>query len=128
MRTTVRLLMMLAVVAACTDDDEDGPLDTWGFGIPGAARTTSVIIRDFTFIPDAIRVVPGATVTFTNTDNIEHNVTFASASIADIVDWASGGRSTVMPAVTGTYNYVCTIHPGMSGRIQVASDGAAAAR
>lgn len=71
------------------------------------------------FKPSAILVSKGATVTWTNQDNLAHNVTFTDQSIASIGDFSSGSKSTVMPSTTGTFSYRCTIHPGMSGTVTV---------
>jgi plastocyanin len=81
--------------------------------------TTSVEMRNTAFNPGVIQVSPGATVTFTNSDGFNHNVTFASASVTSIGDFATGSRTAVMPTAAGSYDYHCTIHPGMTGSVQV---------
>jgi plastocyanin len=81
--------------------------------------TTSVEMRNTAFNPGVIQVSPGATVTFTNNDGFNHNVTFGSAAITSIGEFATGSRTAVMPATAGTYSYQCTIHPGMTGSINV---------
>jgi plastocyanin len=78
--------------------------------------TTSVAMQNTAFNPQDIVVSPGATVTWTNNDGINHNVTFANASTGD---FSSGSQSLVMPTATGTYNYSCTIHRGMTGTVKV---------
>lgn len=81
--------------------------------------TTSVTLQGSAFVPPAIRVSPGAIVTWTNADGIAHNVTFASSAIANITAWTSGARTATMPGSAGTYNYTCTLHSGMAGSVQV---------
>jgi plastocyanin len=71
------------------------------------------------FNPPNIVVSPGATVTWTNNDGINHNVTFAGAGIAASGNFASGSRSIVMPTAAGTYGYTCTLHGGMNGTVKV---------
>ena len=71
------------------------------------------------FSPPDIQVAPGATVTFTNQDNFNHNVTFTAAGITSIPNYSSGAKTAVMPAAAGTYAYRCTIHPGMQGTVKV---------
>jgi plastocyanin len=71
------------------------------------------------FRPSAILVAKGATVTWTNQDNIAHNVTFSDASVTSIGDFSSGSKTSVMPSAAGTYSYRCTIHPGMDGTVTV---------
>ncbi|HEX9484065.1 MAG TPA: plastocyanin/azurin family copper-binding protein [Gemmatimonadaceae bacterium] len=70
------------------------------------------------FNPAAIQVSPGAKVTWTNSDNISHNVTFSSPSIST-PNFSSGSQSLDMPAAVGEYSYRCTLHAGMNGTVTV---------
>ncbi len=72
-----------------------------------------------TFSPADIQVSPGATVTFTNQDNFNHNATFTATNITSTGNFSSGAKSVVMPATAGTYAYRCTIHSGMQGTVKV---------
>jgi plastocyanin len=81
--------------------------------------TTSVTLLNSAFTPSAIQVSPSATVTFTNSDNTTHNVTFSNATIGASGDFNSGSKTLVMPAATGTYAFHCTIHAGMTGSVVV---------
>jgi plastocyanin len=72
------------------------------------------------FTPSAIKVAAGATVTWTNSSDEAHNVTFAGSAVPPSGTMAAGtAKALVMPAVAGTYNYTCTFHSGMSGSVQV---------
>jgi plastocyanin len=71
------------------------------------------------FSPPDIQVSPSATVTFTNQDNITHNVTFTATNITSTGNYSSGAKTVVMPAAAGTYAYRCTIHAGMQGTVKV---------
>ena len=81
--------------------------------------TTSVSLINTAFVPPDIRVSPGATVTFTNNDGIQHNVTFANSGIVSTGNFASGPKNVVMPVTPGTYTFQCTIHGGMAGSVLV---------
>jgi plastocyanin len=70
------------------------------------------------FSPNAIRVAPGATVTWTNSDGIDHNVTFAGA-VGTIPAFKTGSKALQMPSAAGSYTYSCTLHSGMNGSVQV---------
>src|SRR5579859_2858103 len=75
-------------------------------------------IDNFTFIPATLTVPAGATVTWTNHDDVPHTVTatdkhFTSQAL-DTDDQFSYRFTT-----PGTYNYYCTIHPKMQGTIIV---------
>ena len=70
------------------------------------------------FSPSPLEVTAGATVTWTNTDTVDHTSTSNAAG------WNSGtiapGRqfSVAFPNA-GTFAYHCTIHPGMVGTVVV---------
>lgn len=70
------------------------------------------------FEPPTVVIVPGGTVTWTFA--IEHNVTFgSSAPTGGNIPNTSTGQVTRTFPNAGTYNYSCTIHPGMSGTVTV---------
>jgi plastocyanin len=81
---------------------------------PGEANTVN--IQNFAFAPETLTVKKGATVTWTNNDSAPHQIksdTFNS-------DRLSGGQSfsfTFNDA--GTFDYICSIHPSMKGKIIV---------
>jgi plastocyanin len=75
--------------------------------------------RTFRFVPAAVNIVRGGTVTWTNSSGETHNVTFdGSGAPADIADHASGTNSRAFGS-TGTFGYDCTNHPGMTGTVTV---------
>ena len=111
MRRTMSALFLVFVVAAC-GGDTTAPVEV-------AVATTAVTLHNLAFGPGAIVVSRGATVTFTNQDGINHNLTFSSAAITSVGNFATGARQVVMPDAPGTYDYHCTIHSGMTGTVQV---------
>jgi plastocyanin len=119
------IFVPLAVVMACGGSDSTSPATNPGGGGGGGGGggtpvvTTAVELLNTAFTPAAIKVAPSATVTWTNSDNIAHNVTFDASTITGSGNFATGSKSLAMPAVAGTYTYHCTIHPGMTGSVQV---------
>jgi amicyanin len=87
----------------------------------------AVSIDNFTFTPQTFTVKAGATVTWTNKDDIPHGIaavgnTFGKSKALDTDDAYSVTFTT-----PGTYDYFCYIHPHMTGRIVVqAASGSAA--
>jgi len=123
------ILPLAAAILACGGGGSDttGPVNTGGTGGTGgtgAVATTSVNIKNRSFTPEDIKVASGATVTWTNSDGENHNVTFDNAGTLGIAGSGAlinGGANTAlaMPAAAGTYPYHCTLHSGMTGTVQV---------
>ena len=82
--------------------------------------TPAVTVSNNRFEPAAIRVGPGASVTWTwNSSGVSHNVTFASSGITSSATIPSGTFNTAMPTTPGVYAYTCTLHGGMDGTVTV---------
>jgi plastocyanin len=96
------------------------------FGSPPASapvRSGAVAIayRNIAINPDTVKVKVGSTITWTNYDSVEHNVTshdgpqrFASK------DFAESATFSIKAERPGVVHYLCTIHPAsMNGTIQI---------
>jgi plastocyanin len=77
-----------------------------------------VAIGEFVFEPATIDVSVGGTVTWTNNHNQPHTAT--AAGTFDTGSLAPGASMTVTFATAGTYAYICSFHPFMSGTVNVA--------
>lgn len=86
--------------------------------VTAPSSTASVAATlDNRFEPATAAVTRGGSVTWSFAT--VHNVTFSgSAAPANIPDKASGTESRAFPNA-GTFNYTCTIHPGMNGSVVV---------
>ena len=87
-----------------------------------AANAAAVRIDNFNFTPLTLVVAPGTTVTWTNADDTPHTVRekdgkFKSAAL-DTDDTFS--QTFTAP---GEYEYFCSIHPRMVGKIIVKPAG-----
>lgn len=86
---------------------------------------THVYMRNDVFTPAYIQVMVGATVTWTNQDNVPHNVTLSPAVPTASGSWESGllypGRSYSYTFTSrGTFQYYCQEHPSeMRGTVIV---------
>ena len=94
---------------------------TVGVGNGGGASPLNASVQateQRTFSPGQVTIQAGGTVQFAFV-GIQHTVTFSSSgSPADIP--ATSGRTIARSfGSAGTYNYVCSIHSGMSGSIVV---------
>lgn len=89
------------------------------FAAPGAlAADRSVRIEDFAFSPRSITVTAGDRVRWTNRDAVEHTATARNRSF-DTGLLGDGETGSVRFTIPGTYRYVCTPHPTMTGTIVV---------
>ncbi|HLH21977.1 MAG TPA: cupredoxin family copper-binding protein [Chloroflexota bacterium] len=80
-------------------------------------RRSLVTIQDNYFLPAEITIPVGTTVTWVNRGTVAHTVT--DAGVWDSGRIPPGGSFSAVFAVVGTFDYVCTIHPEMKGRIIV---------
>src|SRR5687768_4659164 len=87
------------------------------------AASRGVDIRDFAFSPRTVEVRVGDTVTWTNRDGVAHTATAQNGSF-DTGLLAEGESGSVRFRSAGTYRYVCTPHPQMTGTVVVRPAGA----
>lgn len=91
---------------------------------PGGSSSSVAIpvgaesLKNRAYVPDALDVAVGTTVTWTNTDSTSHT------STSDTPGWDSGivapGRQFSFAfQKAGTFSYHCAIHPGMVGSVVV---------
>jgi len=111
------LVSLGAGVAACGGSGDDGA----AAAAPPAPKAagTAVSVQDNSFSPATIKVAKGDTVTFTNEGAIDHTVTATSGAKFDSGSLAPGATFKFTAEKAGTVSYVCTIHPGMQGTIEV---------
>ena len=82
------------------------------------AADHQVLIEGMSFTPKVLIARPGDTVTWVNRDIFVHNVTAAAAGVrsGDL----QPGRSWRHVLRQGErFDYLCTLHPVMSGRVEV---------
>jgi plastocyanin len=83
-----------------------------------AAASTEVKIDNFSFGPQAITVPIGATVTWTNRDDIPHTVVSTDGTFKSKVRDTDEKFSYTFTKA-GTYPYFCSVHPKMTGKVVV---------
>ena len=83
-----------------------------------AAAATDVKIDNFSFGPGTLTVAAGTTVTWTNRDDIPHNVvSTADVFKSKVVD--TDEKFSYTFTKPGTFPYFCSIHPKMTGKVVV---------
>ena len=83
-----------------------------------ASAAIAVAIVDFVYSPAALTVNVGDSVTWTNYDAAEegHDVT-GDGLASGLMN--QGGTYSVNFNLEGSYSYICTIHPSMTGTVEV---------
>ena len=110
MRFRSVLVLLVLVTAACGSGAE---------GDEAAESSPAVAIAGFAYGPDALKVKPGTTVTWTNEDDFAHTVTAKDKSY-DSKDIEKGGSFEHTFEEPGTYAYLCAIHNSMTATVTVA--------
>ena len=101
------------LLSACSSDDSSGPDDV-----------TTITMNSSTFSPADVTIEVGESVRWVNAQAVAHTITPANPQQAGV--WAT----QAVPATTGfafqarmntagTFNYSCTLHAGMTGRVVV---------
>ena len=79
-----------------------------------------ISIVNFKYVPDTLTVPAGTAVTWTNQDDMPHTVTSTVKPRAlDSEALDTDDRFSYVFTEPGTYDYLCTIHPKMAGRVIV---------
>jgi len=90
---------------------------------PGAAKKPSgpgtVAIAEFLFGPEKIIVQRGQTITWTNVDDSPHQVTVQGETTLRTPVVLKGQTTALRFDHVGSYGYICGLHPGMKGAIEV---------
>jgi plastocyanin len=82
-----------------------------------ASGATTIRVRDNVFSPKSASVKTGSTVTFRWAGDNPHNVKVTSGPVRFTSKTQTSGTYKRKLSRKGTYRFVCTIHPGMSGKV-----------
>ncbi|MDT5368065.1 MAG: hypothetical protein QOC62_2496 [Mycobacterium sp.] len=95
------------------------PGDTSSSSAPAApVAGNAVNIKDFKFDPATLTVPVGATVTWTNQDEEPHTIAAKDGSFHG-PGMDTHGTYSFTFTKPGTYDYICSIHPFMTGTVVV---------
>jgi plastocyanin len=78
----------------------------------------SITIDNFSFTPREITVAPGTTITWVNHDDVPHTVVSTNQKFRSKALDTDDQFSFVFTDA-GTYDYFCSVHPMMTGKIIV---------
>jgi amicyanin len=106
MRTALWIGLFVALCAAIAPSAQSRP------------PAIDVKIDNFSFTPVELKVPIGATVTWTNRDDIPHTVVSTDKVFkSKVMD--SDEKYSFTFGTAGTYAYFCSIHPKMTGKVIV---------
>jgi plastocyanin len=83
------------------------------------AGTVSATMANFAFAPAAITAGVGDVITWTNNDSAPHTATVTSDPTCTTDSLASGATGSLVFNTAGSYEFMCKIHPTMTGTIEV---------
>jgi plastocyanin len=126
MRCVSLLPTVLAIgglaLAGCGGGDggtSSAPATTSGASGGGGTEPVAVTMKNIAFTPRSVSVKVGQKVEWTNDDSVDHNVIATSGASFRSNTFGQDGTFSYTPTRAGTIDYVCTIHPGMTGTIVV---------
>jgi amicyanin len=123
----VACLAVGLVVAGCGGDDDEGDSGSAATTeeqqpapeAEGGGGGTEVSMKDIKFDPSDVTVKAGDTVTWVNDDSVGHDVTGDDFKSGDAGAMQNGDTFEHTFDAAGTFDYVCTVHPGMKGTVKV---------
>jgi plastocyanin len=105
-------------LAGCGGGDSSG--DGGSSPAPASSgNTVTIDMKNIQFSPKDVTVKAGQTVKWVNQDTVDHDVK-ADSGASFKSDLFGKGESFEWKAdKAGTVSYVCTVHPGMTGKLTV---------
>jgi len=82
-------------------------------------QTNTIMIKNFAFNPSTLTVKVGTTVTWTNEDSTPHQLISDSGNEISSQSLSNGQTYSHAFNTAGTFDYHCSIHPTMKGKIIV---------
>jgi plastocyanin len=77
-----------------------------------------IVVDNFSFAPSTTSVAAGTAITWTNKDDVPHNIVSTDLKFkSPVLD--TDEKFTHSFDVPGTYKYYCSLHPRMTGQIVV---------
>lgn len=108
------ILFMAILFFGCSYSQNPSSQNTSSF--VSTSQANAVTIQNFTFNPATLTIKAGATVTWTNQDSATHRI---KSDAFDSSDLGNGQSFSFTFKNVGVFNYNCSIHPSMTGKIIV---------
>lgn len=112
---TVIIIFVLGMVG-CSEQNTQQPIVSNPSSLPPNSKI--IMVNHFVFEPGEIIVNAGEVVTWIHNDNVAHKIVSTDGLFeSDVVN--KGAEFTYTFDKPGEYNYYCSIHPSMTGKIIV---------
>jgi plastocyanin len=122
-RLAVLLLLAAALtIGACGGDDDDGGGGGGSGGTSASECPSGAVVihmKDIKFDPQEASAGVGQEICWINDDTVDHDATAQSGADFKSELFGKGETFTATVDKPGTVKYECTVHPGMTGTIQV---------
>ena len=132
-------LLLLIGTAGCGSDEPGGDVQPSDTGAPSAQATDTgsggctdasatdlsgddpfaITIRDSTWDPDCVKASGAAAITIENKDSVDHTFTIPDTQIDAPLPGNETFNGEAAGLDPGTYEFICTIHPTITGTIIV---------
>jgi len=126
------LIVMVVLLSGCTYNPQETPQEQQATPAPAVTQTAtasetmskegtiaqevSIDIKGFAFNPSTITIKKGTTVIWTQQDSTLHTVTGTGLKSGNL---AKGQTFSHTFNDVGTFDYHCSIHPSMTGKVIV---------
>ena len=84
-----------------------------------SSKQNRIEIKDFAFNPQTLTVKSGEKVTWINRDEEPHTIVSVEKQFKKSTALDTDQEFTITAGAPGTYNYFCSVHPKMTGKIVV---------
>jgi plastocyanin len=115
----MRLITLLAACLAFAIAGCGGGGDNGGSSSSSGGKPVTIDMKDIKFAPKDATVKVGQTVKWVNQDTVDHDVVAKSGADFKSELFGNGKSFEWKADKAGTVNYVCTVHPGMVGTLNV---------
>ena len=113
-------LITMLLISGCVGyktETQSSPVPT----TTGQTQTSSISveIKSFAFNPDTINISKGRTVTWTQFDTAPHTIISVNSTFPNSPSLSKGQTYSYTFNETGIFEYYCSIHPSMKGKVIV---------
>jgi|SRR3989344_767524 len=103
-------IIALVIITGCSKQTQDN-------NTPATNQENTITISDFSFQPQEIMINAGTELIWKQDDSVKHTVVSAGAFESNVL--SKGDEFKFKFDKPGTYEYYCSIHPFMKGKVIV---------